>query len=1239
MNGLKRSALFLTVFTFFLQSAWPQASTATVSGTVRDQSGAVIPNAAVTLTNSATNVASKTSTNGVGFYIFAGVVPGSYDLVAEAPGMQKFEGKLTVQVQQNAVVDAVLKLGATTSEVSVQDVTPMVTTDNPTLGHTLERQRIEQLPINGRFITELLQTVPGLEIETEYDSVSARAFGMRRGSTEFVLDGAATTDRLMGGVFRRPAGLDTIQEFRVETNVSSAKLPRPTTVIMSTRSGTNQLHGSAFETARNNGLGKARTRTDFYDKPPQLIRNEFGVSAGGPVYLPKLYNGKNRTFWFFAYEGYRNMAATTKGFALPTEAMRNGDFRGLVDADGIPYIVYDPWTTDPKTWERQQISYKGQLNVIDPARESPLAKYLFSITPLPTLPNVNPLVAPNFYGPQPDRRRDWTVTTRIDHRFSDKDLFYGRYTQGTYNLFTQFYGFAALNNVGSTVNRRAPNKAAAGSWVHTFSPTLFNEVLVSGSTETWFSGTGEPGVKYADQLGLPNPLHQPGWPAMYYLGSMYDWYFETENTQRTPFAFYIVDDNMTKVVGKHEFQFGFHYRHDKLDTLPEQQYVAGEHEGNSLFTGLYDTTSSPTEPLSTPYTGDATAGTYLGLLNYHYQLGHPTFRLRAKEYAVYFQDNFKVTPRLTLNLGLRWDFWPPYKEVDNLWAAFSREKRAIVLGTTLDKMYKLGATVPSVVERLQSLGAKFIGYKEAGLPASLVYTNKADFGPRAGFAYRLGNGKRPLVLRSGYRISHFTIPLRAWTASERSDAPFYARFTSSKDSSALSPDGISNYSLRSVPTIVAGVNSADALTLSDASSIIRGSSFNSDFAPHQPNTRVQDWNFTLEKEVMTDTVVRVSYIGNHTSHLEMLYDYNSQTPAYIWYATKGMPLPTGEYANVARRPYDQTVYGTLQEYRKDGWGNFNGIALETERRFSKGYAFQVTYTAGNALEAGGRQWRQSVYDLNQFLPGAVPTDYDARNRFLNYRRDIEVPKHRLRWNWLVDLPVGRGKPLGRNVGKVLDKFIGGWQLAGIGNLRTNYFQLWNPNSYSPADPKALFPTGSPIEIYGYKYPIQDCRSGTCYPGYLWWNGYIPANKINSHDPVTGEPNGVMGVPSNYKPAGQPLNPWPANPDPNDPRYPYYGTNTVFVQLKDGTLQRVVYSDGLPPWRNQYKPGVRQWGLDASLFKVIPITERFLLRFNADFFNVLNHPGNPNNIGLDGILNTVTSGQPARELQLTLRLTW
>jgi hypothetical protein len=164
---------------------------------------------------------------------------------------------------------------------------------------------------------------------------------------------------------------------------------------------------------------------------------------------------------------------------------------------------------------------------------------------------------------------------------------------------------------------------------------------------------------------------------------------------------------------------------------------------------------------------------------------------------------------------------------------------------------------------------------------------------------------------------------------------------------------------------------------------------------------------------------------------------------------------------------------------------------------------------------------------------------------------------------------------------------------------------------------------------------------------LWWNGYIPPNQINSVG-ADGKSNGIMGVPANYQPAGQPLIPWPVNPNPSDPMYRYYGTNTVWLPLKNGAIQRLTYSDNLHPWRNQFMPGPRQWGLDASLFKAIPFMERFVIRFNADFFNVLNHPGNPisapsgwgaNTVGADGILSTVNSGQPARDLQLTVRLTW
>ncbi len=212
--------------------------------------------------------------------------------------------------------------------------------------------------------------------------------------------------------------------------------------------------------------------------------------------------------------------------------------------------------------------------------------------------------------------------------------------------------------------------------------------------------------------------------------------------------------------------------------------------------------------------------------------------------------------------------------------------------------------------------------------------------------------------------------------------------------------------------------------------------------------------------------------------------------------------------------------------------------------------------------------------------------------------------------------------------------IGGWQIAGLGSMASTFFAL----------PTSIYPTGNKVEIYGYKYPIQDCTSGTCYPGYLWWNGYIPPNRINSTDPATGKPNGIMGVPADYKPAGQPFivagqTALPPNAPANTNIVSFWNSNTVWVRLKDGSVQRVTYNDGLHPWRQQYIPSVRQWGLDSSVFKTIPITERVFVRFNIDFFNVLNHPGNPSGVGSTGVLSTRASGASPRVLQLTLRLTY
>ena len=438
-----------------------------------------------------------------------------------------------------------------------------------------------------------------------------------------------------------------------------------------------------------------------------------------------------------------------------------------------------------------------------------------------------------------------------------------------------------------------------------------------------------------------------------------------------------------------------------------------------------------------------------------------------------------------------------------------------------------------------------------------------------------------------------------------------------------------------MPTVISGLNSQNVVQPSDASkSLARGCCGVSYFNQDMPDPRVQDWNFTVEKEIMANTVARAGYFGNHSSRLEQLYQYNSATPDYIWYTTTGLAKPTGEFANVGTNFYDRTSYGTIERWQNTGWGNSNGVQLELERRYSKGFAWQVFYVMDNSFMAGGNGYQTTsvIPEVNQFLPGQVPTDLDARNKFLNYQRDIGIPKHRVRWNWLVDIPVGKGKPLLGNAGKVLNRIVGDWQMAGLGSLASTYLTL----------PSTLFPTGNKLEVYGYKYPIEDCTSGTCYPGYLWYNGYIPAYQINSVDAKTGKPNGYMGIPADYKPGVQPLLPFPADyrnlSAATDPLYGFYGTNTVFVPLKDGTTQRTTLA-GLLPLRQQYLPSIRQWGLDASLFKTVPINERFKVRLNVDFFNVLNHPGNFNSVGSTGMLATRTSGNGARTLQLTLRLSW
>jgi hypothetical protein len=1221
-------------------AAWPQAGTSTVRGLVRDQVQAVIPGARVSLTNTATGVARETLTNTSGLYTFPTVTSGAYRLTIESPGMQKWEGNLQVQTAQDASVDVALTLATNATTVEVQDVTPALQTDSPSLGHVLERQRIESLPGIGRGYQNLLQTVPGVTWSSHGHGVGGRmqAYGMQNGANMIMLDGAPINETYEGWDMPRTPDLDTLQEIKVEVNNSSAKYSRPTGVIMSTRSGTNQFHGSVFHNQRNSFFG-SRRRQDVFAKAPLDNRNEFGFTAGGPVYIPKLYDGRNRTFFFWSYEGTRYARYTTNQSSVPTEAMKRGDFRGLVDSQGRTINIYDPATTSATApYTRQIISHNGIPNTINPARMSPVAKFMFDNWLPANVPGVNPLIEPNRIVPVLRSLYQETYNTRIDHRISPTDQFFFRYSRNVhkeqYSSGSAYFQPIGGVNVVDHVLRWWPNHNAAVSWLKTISPTFTNEINVTGFRDWHQRGAGldptrfggEPrSQSFADILKIPNPFNAQNWPVFGGLG------LGTAGGEAPYYlvsSFFTVEDNATKVVGKHEIQFGLQFRYEM--TARNNPLTANLNFGNGS-TGLYDPQSLTNAPQQLPQTGFGLANLFLGAGTYSAGFGRPWIYMRKNELAPYFQDTWRVSQRLTLNLGLRWDLRTPNFDHDGQLMSFDLDKRAYVLQSSEAEFIARGNTLPSIVAGLKNFGGKIITNDEAGLPERMSGFNWKNIGPRFGFAYKALDGRKAFVVRGGYRISSYPTTSTSWLGSQFDTQLTNGNFSYDPNNATLSPDGIGSYMLRTPQQYVAGVNTPSSLININETRLLTRGSFNGiRISPDLRDPMVHDYNVTLEKEIFQDTVIRFGFVGNTTRYIQQNQNLNNTTPTFIWNYTRGAIAPPGAFANVATRPYDQTVYGNITQYNSTGKTWYNGGQFEIEKRFNRGIGFQLFYNLANTIAQTG-----NVVDPRNYIPGTIPTDYDEVNRFMNKQRSTTAPQHQVRWNFIADLPFGKGKALAGNAGGVLNTIIGGWQIAGTGNWLTSFWTL--PTNGLSFD--------NPVKVYGYDVPIEDCTSGVCYPGYLWWNGYIPANRRNSRD-AQGRPNGIMGLPADYKPAysffiNQGQTTLPANAPANTNLTQFYDTNNVWLRLNDGSVQRIVYDNGVHPWRNQYMRGVNQWFQNAALFKFFKLTERVTMRFNWDVFNVFNNPNNPagNSIGANGVLATRNSGSEARTMQFALRLTW
>lgn len=1261
-----------------------QSGAGSIQGTVQDSTRAAIPGATISVVNQATNITATTKSNGVGFYEVPDLFAGNYTVTVTAPDMKTYRTTIQLLVAQAAVINPVMTAGAVTQQVLVSaDTVQLTTTENGAIGATLENARVDQLPMNGRELVTLTgMTTPGLE------EGGQRANGLMPEALEYVADGVSLSNRYYGGeggsgINSGAAQLpdpDAVQEVRIETTGSSAQFAEPATAIITTKSGTNSLHGAFFETARNNGLGVATSRQDVAPfTVPHLVRNEFGASAGGPIVLPHVYHGKDKSFWFFAYERYSLRSSTGTLMKVPTTAMRGGDFSGLINSSGVLQQLYDPATTSKSSncngsgAANNYCRTPFSNNQISSGRVAPATKTLYDITPTPTS-TANPLVADNLSAPNIDNNTIPTYTFRLDHNFSEKNRAYLRYTSNMQQL-SSGVGTLAADGIPAEANGISytpiANFGTGIGYTHIFSPTFFSETIASGQ---WFSeystAGGNPYHDYESELGLPNNFGARGFPEIGQSGQIFYNFAGTEDYYGLSQIVTTIDENLTKMVGRHQMQFGGRYRHERFGDQTDQ---ADDLVDLGAYATALENPSSGTNYTATSNTGNGNGDFFLGAAyEYKVDLEPPYMHYHDMEFDAYYQDNYHVSRNFTVNLGLRWEAHPAPWVKNNLMNSFDFANDAMVTAAPMSTLITEGYTTSAIYSNLQWIGVKFETPQEAGMSAKMMRDYDLTFSPRVGFAYQPFGGKHGTVIRGAYGRYIYSEPTRNYMHNHAENAPFKQDYFESYVEASYAPDGLPNYLLRAPQTVYMGSNSANVVNTGTTESILPGQAeWTNSYA--MPPDFVTQTNLTIEQPLKGNSALRLSWLWAHGTNLDHYYNFNNNPSSYVWQMAYGIVPPTGgtsvigtsqanTYSTTATGPYDQTTWsGASVLDVKNGWSNDNALQANYQRLFHSGIAYQITYVWSKPLRFGGNFNRDSEIDpaanylgvlgsvstmtptygtpITPVSPPPVPAgkpswaEYHALDRFEGYTVDQAIPKQHITFNGIVDLPFGRGKRFLGNSNWFVNELVGGFQIAGDGNILSQDFAVasshWGPTN--------------PLHVYKHKAPITDCRSGVCYKEYEWFNGYIAPKAIAGNSCATTT-SVVTSLPSDWAPYQSPID---TDCVSTDAAYKYYGDDEVSITLPGGKPTAISYSpgpSGANPFAKTVLNGPFNYTVDLSLFKVFPITERVKLRFNMDTFNAFNVQGYTNPNTTDGTEGFQPNGASSsynipRQVQLTLRLTF
>jgi carboxypeptidase family protein len=1041
--SLLRILFFSLLFALSGLAVHGQSDRGAITGTIVDTSGGTVQGASVVATGKDTGAVYRTTSSATGAYRITDMQVGAYDINVTSPGFKTSEQKgFLVQINSTSSLDITLEAGDITETLTVLADTPTLQTDTSDVGTIVDRRQIMELPLalGGQGVLRAPEAfvflTPGTTGPGTGDSSNgvfqAKLGGGQNFGNEVILDGASTARADSGSAFDQTApSVESLTEFKVTTSTVPAEFGRTSGGVESfaTRSGTNLYHGTAYDIFRNEALNANSWFNNLQGKPRNLDRkNDYGGTFGGPVWIPKLYNGRDKTFFFFSYEQYRQTQGSTITSTVPTAAERTGDFSSLLggpllDAQQHPILnpcdnnnpilqgqIFDPSTTATVGGVQCRKPFAGnQIPTI-----SAVAQNILNLIPQPTNPNAS---QNNFILVSSQPVLSTTMSVRVDQNLGQKHkIFFSYSSRDNENI----NGSPALPNpLDTTFFSSFFTHYLRAGWDYFLTPTLVNHLNVglnrvnSNSVATSVNGTD-----WDQAIGLTGASGPTFPPIAFNNDNQGLSSYGSPNADDDVVNSLVVSDSVSWSRGRHNLRVGIDWRAFQFSVVDQS------HQSPSIG---FDVAQTAAESGQGRSTGDPFASFLLGApatVSLAVRSQQPRFV--SNYYAAYVVDDFKIRKNLTLNLGLRYDIETPRHEASNAQSVFDPNAP------------NPGATGPTGAPLLGALIFGGTGPGRSGTVAAGAQTYHKDFAPRLGFAYTPGF-LRQTVIRGGYGI--YYAPLTYGDFGQALTDGFTA---SPSFSGSFSPAILLD---AGVPAFPPPPNLNPAQDNGGSGGGFGGVTF---LAPGYGRPgMVQNWDVEVEHQFTTDLILSVAYVGNHGTRLRSsLAQINNLNPQFFGlgntlnthvtdpgssvappfsqfvslYTANGN---TGDTVAQALRPFPQ-----YQSINTDcclenlGQSTYNALLMKLERRFHNGLNVLASYT-----------YSKTLTDADSALPafvsfsggGSVQNSFNLKNeKSLSYQ---DIP-HTFVVSYIYELPVGKGKRF-LNKGGAVDKVLGGWQIGGV----------------------------------------------------------------------------------------------------------------------------------------------------------------------------------------------------------------